>query len=118
MAICHTVIIQKKAQKRLGATPRKANKGDDITDDENEEGKDIYSAQSPDELALINAAKYFGVKFMRRPTAKSILIQLDLGAIAGDSQRQFLQRSNTLKAPQRAESIEILNIIEFNIDDI
>ena len=50
---------------------------------------------------------------MRRPTAKSIVIQLDMGAIAGENQNQFLQRSNTLKAPQRAESIEILNIIEF-----
>ena len=59
LAICHTVIIQKKLKKdgrQENETP-----DDDLHDNE---GKDSYSAQSPDELALINAAKQFGIRFI------------------------------------------------------
>ena len=40
LAICHTVIIQKKAHKGVGVTPRKRNNDDAISDDETDEGKD------------------------------------------------------------------------------
>lgn len=42
LALCHTIIIEKK------------------------NGKTSYNASSPDELALVNAAKFFGVKFEDR----------------------------------------------------
>ena len=68
LAICHTVIIQKKLKKKKGTRQ-------EIEDDsDSDAGKDIYSAQSPDELALVNAAKYYGVKFIKRPTSKSIVV--------------------------------------------
>jgi phospholipid-transporting ATPase len=42
LALCHTIIIEKK------------------------HGKTNYNASSPDELALVNAARFFGVKFEDR----------------------------------------------------
>jgi phospholipid-transporting ATPase len=42
LAICHTVVIEHK------------------------DGKINYNASSPDELALVNAARFFGVKFAER----------------------------------------------------
>ncbi len=39
---------------------------------------EVYSAQSPDELALVNAAKYFGMKFRSRPNKNTIVIEQDL----------------------------------------
>lgn len=42
LALCHTVIIEQK------------------------DGKIFYNASSPDELALVNAAKFFGVAFAGR----------------------------------------------------
>jgi len=42
LAICHTVVADFK------------------------EGKTLYNASSPDELALVNAAKYFGYFFKGR----------------------------------------------------
>jgi phospholipid-transporting ATPase len=42
LAICHTIIIEHK------------------------NGKLNYNAASPDELALVNAARFFGVKFLDR----------------------------------------------------
>lgn len=42
LAICHTVVIEHK------------------------DGKINYNASSPDELALVNAARFFGVKFVDR----------------------------------------------------
>lgn len=50
LAICHTIMIQV------------------------ENGKEVYSAQSPDELALVNAAKYFGAVFKSRPASDKITI--------------------------------------------
>jgi len=40
--------------------------------------KETYSAQSPDELALVNAAKVFGMRFKSRPNPRSIVIEQDL----------------------------------------
>lgn len=42
LALCHTIIIEKK------------------------NGQTNYNASSPDELALVNAARFFGVKFEDR----------------------------------------------------
>ena len=40
--------------------------------------REVYSAQSPDELALVNAAKYFGMKFKSRPSKNMLVIEQDL----------------------------------------
>lgn len=50
LAICHTIII------------------------ENKNGKLIYNAASPDELALVNAARFFGVKFIDRDEENTVSI--------------------------------------------
>ena len=52
LAICHTIIADK-------------NK---------EDGSLIYNASSPDELALTNAARYFGVTFMERDEDNNIVV--------------------------------------------
>lgn len=50
LALCHTVIIE--------------NKG----------GKLTYNASSPDELALVNGARFLGVKFIERDSENIITI--------------------------------------------
>ena len=60
LAICHTVLILEEEDPRTGLTI------------------DKYSAQSPDELALINAAKNFGVEFKLRPSPRQINIEMKL----------------------------------------
>jgi len=49
IALCHTILIHEEEDEVKGALV------------------DKYSAQSPDELALVNAAKQFGVEFKSRP---------------------------------------------------
>jgi phospholipid-transporting ATPase len=51
LAICHTIII------------------------ENKNGKVNYNASSPDELALVNAARFFGVKYIDRDEENNIYIE-------------------------------------------
>jgi phospholipid-transporting ATPase len=51
LAICHTIII------------------------ENKNGKLNYNASSPDELALVNAARFFGVKYVERDEENNIFIE-------------------------------------------
>jgi phospholipid-transporting ATPase len=51
LALCHTVII------------------------ENKEGKVFYNASSPDELALVNAAKFFGVSFAGRDDDNNMIVK-------------------------------------------
>ena len=70
LATCHTIITEEK-------------------EDEIE-----YRASSPDELALVNAAKYFGIKFIGRDGDQNILIDL---------------KGKVVK-------IAVLNVIEFNSD--
>jgi phospholipid-transporting ATPase len=70
LAVCHTIISEEK------------------------DGKIEYKASSPDELALVNAAKYFGVEFSGRDENQNVLVKIDNKII----------------------SIAILNIIEFNSD--
>jgi hypothetical protein len=38
----------------------------------------IYNASSPDELALTNAARFFGVVFLQRDSANKITIKDEL----------------------------------------
>ena len=70
LAVCHTIISEEK------------------------EGRVEYKASSPDELALVNAAKFFGVEFAGRNENQSVLVSVDGTVVA----------------------IDVLNIIEFNSD--
>jgi phospholipid-transporting ATPase len=71
LAICHTVIVEK-------------DKNDDIS----------YNASSPDELSIINAAKYFGAEFFERNSNGEMMIKF---------------RGNVLK-------YKLLQICEFSSD--
>jgi phospholipid-transporting ATPase len=68
LAICHTVIIEHK------------------------DGKLNYNASSPDELALVNAARFFGVKFTDRDEDGILTVEFK-----GEKQK-----------------FQLLNLIEFN----
>jgi len=35
----------------------------------------MYGASSPDELALVNAAKFFGIKFVGRDSSSKMIIE-------------------------------------------
>lgn len=72
LAICHTVIIQK-----------------------NKKGELQYNAASPDELALVNGAKFFGYTFEKRDEDNFIYLKLKDGSI---------------------EKYELLCVLEFNSD--
>jgi phospholipid-transporting ATPase len=54
LAICHTIIIEKKST-----------------------GGISYNASSPDELALVNAARFLGVKFLDRDEDNNIVISFN-----------------------------------------
>ena len=68
LAICHTIII------------------------ENKNGKLNYNASSPDELALVNAARFFGVKYVERDEENYIFIDFK----------------------KERQKWKLLNLIEFN----
>lgn len=73
LAICHTVIIDKEqVDSRIKTT---------------------YNASSPDELALVNAARFFGYFFIDRDESNNILIKLPDGHI---------------------QKYKLLNVIEFD----
>jgi len=73
LALCHTVIIDE--QEVDGRT------------------KITYNASSPDELALVNGARFFGYFFCERDNQNNMLIKLNNG---------------------KTESYELLNVIEFD----
>jgi magnesium-transporting ATPase (P-type) len=50
LALCHTIIIQEK------------------------EGRTYYNASSPDELALVNAARHFGYSFVNRDEYNNLIV--------------------------------------------
>ena len=50
LAVCHTIIVELK------------------------DGNIQYNASSPDELALTNAARYFGIEFTERNSDNMIII--------------------------------------------
>ena len=70
LALCHTILTEEK------------------------EGKIEYKASSPDELALVNAARYFGFNFIGRDSDQNVLLEI--------ANTQIL--------------IKILNVLEFNSD--
>ena len=53
LAVCHTIIVEEK------------------------EDKIIYNASSPDELALVNAAKFFGYKFLGRDEDSNMILNIN-----------------------------------------
>lgn len=70
LAICHTVVSEFK------------------------NGKNFYNASSPDELALVNAAKYFGYDFIGRDDDNNIAVKIN----------------------GKTETFTLLNVIEFSSD--
>lgn len=52
LAVCHTVIVEQK------------------------KGQPVYNASSPDELALVNAAKFFGYSFKGRDEDNNVMIEV------------------------------------------
>jgi magnesium-transporting ATPase (P-type) len=72
LAVCHTIIVQK-----------------------DKKGNMAYNASSPDELALVNGAKYFGYSFLKRDEDNHIHVQLKSGEV---------------------EVYQLLDILEFNSD--
>ena len=70
--------------------------------------REVFSAQSPDELALVNAAKAFGMRFRSRPSQRAIIIEQDLpvNAVTGSP----ASTSHQLQMQQ----YELLEIIEFS----
>ena len=103
LALCHTIVIQKKKAPAVQAPQDGAQQESDKSSDHSRES---YSAQSPDELALVNAARQFGIKFRSRPTARQIMIEIDLPTnMAGGS---------PASVPRRYLEFELLNIIEFS----
>ena len=70
LGLCHTVIV------------------------EEQKGKQVFNASSPDELALVNGAKYLGFEFLGRDDDNNIIVN-DHGV---------------------ERTYEVLNIIEFTSD--
>lgn len=56
MALCHTIVTSK---------------------DPRDETKIILNSSSPDELSLLNAAKYYGVRFVERNELNEMIITDD-----------------------------------------
>ena len=83
LAVCHTIIIDHNKEK------------DEYT----------YSASSPDELALVNAAKMFGYEFKSRSVDNILEIQIS---------KYPREKGN----PDKTEVLEfeLLNILEFDSD--
>ena len=82
LAVCHTVIAEKS---------KKAHNSDHLA----------YNASSPDELALVNAAKFFGYYFKGRDEDNNMIVELKSepdDIMIGNGTKQF----------------RLLNVIEFN----
>jgi magnesium-transporting ATPase (P-type) len=76
LAICHTIVSSR---------------------DPRDESKIMLNASSPDELSLINGAKYYGVKFVERANGNIIHIK-------------------NLNEDGRIDKYQLLNVIEFTSD--
>ena len=53
LAVCHTCIVEEK------------------------KGNIVYNASSPDELALVNAARYFGFQFLGRDDDNNMIVSVN-----------------------------------------
>jgi magnesium-transporting ATPase (P-type) len=93
LAICHTITQQKQKRKQQNGPP--TNRPKPVIWEES------YSASSPDELALVNAASHFGVRFKSRPSSNQIEIEYDSSKVGG------------LEGVDKKETFEILQILEF-----
>ena len=84
LAVCHTVVIQTQRKEKLKDKLNKEEQGAD-SDRSHEQVREVFSAQSPDELALVNAAKAFGMRFRSRPSQRAIIVEQDLpvNAVSG-----------------------------------
>jgi magnesium-transporting ATPase (P-type) len=60
-----------------------------------------YSASSPDELALVNAAKILGVRFASRPAKNQIVLEYSASKIGG------------LLNKDKVDTFEVLHVFEF-----
>jgi phospholipid-transporting ATPase len=69
LAVCHTIII------------------------DNSDGVPTYNASSPDELALVNAAKFFGFQFIDRDENNNVMVKMPNG---------------------KTEKYKLLDLLEFN----
>lgn len=70
-ALCHTVVAEEETKSKSLNNNSNVNNESNIEEVE----KDlIYHASSPDELALVNGAKYFGAKFVDRKEDNTIIL--------------------------------------------
>lgn len=106
MALCHTIVTSK---------------------DPRDETKIILNSSSPDELSLLNAAKYFGVRFVERNEFNELVIQDEAdgelasaaggrGSYAGGGLGRALLGAPKRRAADRSAGgrrFQLLNVIEF-----
>jgi magnesium-transporting ATPase (P-type) len=83
LSVCHTVIAEKS---------KHSTSSDHLT----------YNASSPDELALVSAAKFFGYSFKGRDEDNNMIVELK------NSQEDLIVGENVRREYQ------LLNVIEFN----
>lgn len=93
LAVCHTVTQQRTKHKVFVSPP--TNRAQPVV------WKDSYSASSPDELALVNAASHFGIRFVSRPSKKQIIVEYNGKKVGG------------LEGKVKSETFEVLHILEF-----
>jgi phospholipid-transporting ATPase len=83
LSVCHTVIAEKS---------KHSHNKDHLS----------YNASSPDELALVNAAKFFGYDFKGRDEDNNIIVELK------NTKDDMIMEENVRREYQ------LLNVIEFN----
>lgn len=93
LALCHTIVSTRN--------PRK-------------ESEINLNASSPDELALLNAAKYYGVRFFER--VRDTIILEDMVHIDPDGRSAVNTDSQGRRVPVRPLAFKLLNVIEFTSD--
>jgi magnesium-transporting ATPase (P-type) len=85
LSVCHTVIAEKS---------KHSTSSDKLS----------YNASSPDELALVNAAKFFGYSFKGRDEDNNLVVELK------NSHEDMIVGENV----RREYQYQLLNVIEFN----
>ena len=73
LSVCHTILVEEK------------------------NGKNVYNASSPDELALVNAAKYFDYKFIGRDADGNVQVELGSGECIEYKLLNILEFTSTRK---------------------
>lgn len=82
LSVCHTVIAEKS---------KHSHNSDHL----------VYNASSPDELALVNAAKFFGYYFKGRDEDNNIIVELN-------------NTDDNMEIGTPTKLFQLLNVIEFN----